>query len=296
MTHRARVRLTSRLIALRLIALRLVALCAAALALLGWAVPAARASVSSATATGWLRLANLSPGAPTYDIYLYPVGNMDATLVLRNVGYGMVSSYQSVPAGGYTVALRMAGKPASSPAAVSSTITVTAGQAYTMASTGPSAAPRLELLRDTLTTPKGKSMVRVVQASAGQSRVTVTAGEHTLVRNLAFGDATSFATVHPGTWNLRVTGPSMTATDTDTWTAGTTYTVVVLDSAGHLQIDCLTDGSGAKVQPAGGAQMGFGGTAPRPASSPVPWLTGMAGGGLLAAGGALWLRRTRVAA
>jgi hypothetical protein len=71
---------------------------------------------------------------------------------------------------------------------------------------------------------------------------------------------------------------------------------MVLDGASHLELDCLTDAAGSKVQPAGGAPMGFGGTAPRPAPSPVPWLTAMAGGLAIAAGGALWLRRSLVTA
>jgi hypothetical protein len=172
--------------------------------------PAAVVSAATtASPTGWLRLANLSPGAPTFDIYLYPVGNAHARLVLRNIGYGTVSGYEAVPAGDYTVAMRRAGESASSLPVLSTTISVAAGHAYTLASMGPSSAPRLELLPDARTTPKGKALVRVVQASLQQSRVTLTAGRHVLVRNLASGSATSFATVTPGTWTVRATGETM---------------------------------------------------------------------------------------
>jgi uncharacterized protein DUF4397 len=272
---------------------RLLAAGAVALAMLGAAAPAA---ATTAPGTGWLRLANLSPGMPTFDIYLYPVGNTHARLVLRNVSYGMVSGYRAVPAWSYTVAMRKAGQPASSPPVLSATIAVAAGHAYTLASVGPSSGPRIELLRDALTTPKGKALVRIIQASPRQSPVTVTAGRHVLVRDLAFGSATSFATVSPGHWDLRAAGRTMSATAWDTWAAGTTYTLVVLDAPGRLELACLTDGAGSRVRPAGGAAMGFGGTAPGPAPSPLPWLAAMAGGGLIAAGGAAWLRRTRPAA
>jgi hypothetical protein len=220
---------------------------------------------------------------------------MHATLVLRGIGYGMVSGYQTVPAGGYTVAMRMTGKPAGSAPVLSSTISVGTGHAYTIASMGPSAAPRLELLSDMLTTPKGKALVRVIQASVRQSQVTVAEGSHVLVRDLSFGSATSYAAVAPGTWKLRATGQTMTASSRKPLMAGTSYTIVVLDAAGHLELDCLMDGAGSKADPAGGAAMGFGGTAPR-VPSPLPWLGGMAAGLLLAASGALWLRRTRPAA
>lgn len=275
-------------------AARLLAVGAMALGLLA-AHPLAATASPAGSATGWLRLANLSPGTPTYDIYLYPVGNMRATLVLRGISYGMVSGYQTIPAGGYTVALRMAGRPAGSTPLLSSTISAGAGHAYTIASMGPSAAPRLELLNDMLTTPRGKALVRIIQASSHQGQVAVTEGGHVLVRDLAFGGATSYAAVPPGTWKLRATGPSMTAASQKSLMAGASYTVVVLDAAGHLELVCLMDGAGSQADPAGGAAMGFGGTAPR-IPSPLPWLGGLAAGLLVSAGGALWLRRTRPAA
>jgi uncharacterized protein GlcG (DUF336 family) len=274
---------------------RLLAVCAMALGLLAVLAPAASASATVTSSTGWLRLANLSPGAPTFDIYLDPVGNMQATLVLRDISYGMVSGYQTVAAGGYTVTMRMAGKPASSSPVLSQTISVRAGHAYTIASMGPSTAPRLELLNDMLTTPKGKALVRVIQASLHQSQVTVAAGGHVLVRDLAFGSATSYGAVRPGTWKLHATGQTTTAASQKSLMAGTSYTLVVLDGTGHLELVCLMDGAGSRADPAGGAAMGFGGTAPR-VLSPLPWLAGIAGGLLLAASGALWLRRTRPAA
>jgi hypothetical protein len=252
--------------------------------------PAATAATSGA-ATGWLRLANLSPGEPTFDIYLYPVGGTQATLMLKNIGYGTVSAYQQIPAGNYSVAMRKAGAATGSSPVLSTTILVGAGDAYTLASVGPSSAPWLELLNDMLTSPKGKALVRIIQASLRQSRVTVSAGDHVLVSGLAFGSATSYATVAPGNWNLRAAGSSMTATDRDTWTAGSTYTLVVLDGSARLELDCLTDSAASKVQPAGGAPLGYGGTAPRPAPGPAGWLAAMAGGLLIAAAGALWLMR-----
>ena len=288
-----------RALAYRALACRVSRLLATGCILLGALAalaPSAAASTGQPPAgMGWLRLANLSPGKPTFDIYLYPVGNSQATLMLMNVGYGMISRYRSVPAGSYTVALRRAGHSASSEPVVSSTVSVTAGRAYTLASLGLSSAPRVELLNDRLTTPKGKSLVRIIQASLKQNRVTVTTGPHTLVHGLAFGSVTSYAALPPGPWKLKVAGPSQSAVDNQNWRAGTSYTVVVLDGAGHLELNCLTDGAGSKVSPMGGAPMGFGGMA-RPVSSSRPWLAAMAGGVLLIAGGALWLRRTRTVA
>jgi hypothetical protein len=278
----------------------------AALAALAVVAPGGTAYAQSTGATGWLRLANLAPGEPMFDIYLYPVGDTRATLMLKNIGYGMVSSYQQVPAGSYTVAMRKAGSATGSQPMLSTTVAVATGGAYTLASVGPSSAPRLELLDDMLSPPRGKALVRIIQASLHQRQVTVSAGPErqptasaggrVLVRDLSFGSATSYATVTPGRWDLRASGPAMTATSRETLAAGSSYTIVVLDGASHLELDCLTDMTGSKADPMGGAPMGFGGTAPLPAPSPVPWLIAMAGGLLTASAGALWLRRTRVGA
>ena len=79
------------------------------------AAAAATASpATGATATGWIRLAHLSPDTPAMDVYLYSYSNPDTRIVLRHVSYGNVSSYQTVPAGDYSVAMRRAGSAATS--------------------------------------------------------------------------------------------------------------------------------------------------------------------------------------
>jgi hypothetical protein len=64
---------------------------------------------------------------------------------------------------------------------------------------------------------------------------------------------------------------------------------VVLDGTNGLVVDNITDGAGAAVMPAGGADTGFGGTAPR-VTSPLPWLLVIAAGLVIALGGGLGLR------
>ena len=73
--------------------------------------------------------------------------------------------------------------------------------------------------------------------------------------------------------------------------ADTTHTIVVLDEPGGLGIDPLTDAAGSKLMPSGTPGTGFGGMAPRPGSSPLPWVMVIALGALVAAAGTLGLRR-----
>ncbi len=164
--------------------LRLLAACALLTGWLAAAAPAALASPATHQATGYLRLAHLSPNTPPVDVYLYSVGNSNAMVVVHHVAYGTVSHYQTVPVGDYTVAMRAAGKPSSSPPVLSTTVKIEAGHAYTVAGVGPASGLRLAVLHDTLTTPKGRSLVRVIQASLIEKKVTVTAGGKMLASNL----------------------------------------------------------------------------------------------------------------
>ncbi|HTQ90982.1 MAG TPA: DUF4397 domain-containing protein, partial [Streptosporangiaceae bacterium] len=145
-------------------------LIAACALLLG--IPAAAAS--AAQGTGWIRLAHLSPNTPPVDVYLYSFGDSNAKIVLHHVAYGEVSPYEAVTPGDYSVAMRAAGAPASSQPVLSTSVTVKADHAYTVAGMGPKSGLRLQVLNDDLTTPAGKSSVRVIQASLKEQTVKFT--------------------------------------------------------------------------------------------------------------------------
>ena len=269
----------------------------AALPLLLLAIPAASAATASAaTATGWIRLAHLSPNTPAVDVYLYSFGDSSAQIVLHHVAYGTVSPYEQVPTGDYTVAMRAAGAASTSAPVLSASVDVAAGHAYTVAGLGPESGLRLQVLDDQLSTPPGKALVRIIQASLKQSVVSVNWGGDTLQSSLKFGAVSSYQTVSPGTATLTVSGGGDQATDSVPLAAGTVHTLVVLDGANGLQIDDLLDAAGSGTAPAGGAATGFGGMAPRGPSSPLPWLAAIGAGLLLAAGGGLRLRSRRAPA
>ena len=283
---------------------RLAAALALAFGLIGLAGPAASAAVAgSAAATapassrvGWLRLAHLSPNTPAVDVYLYSFGNPSAMIVLKHVTYGTVSGYQAVPAGEYTVAMRGAGAPASSKPVLSTTVNIAEGKTYTVAGMGPASGLRLQILKDRLTTPRGKSLVRVIQASLQQHKVTVTAGSAVIAHSLAFASVTSYQVVSPGTWKVRAAGETESTTQSIHLAAGTIHTLVILDDPGKLAIDNLLDAAGSRVLPDGAAATGFGGTAAVPGSSLLPWLVTLAAGLLVSVAGIARLRKARGAA
>jgi Domain of unknown function (DUF4397) len=274
---------------------RILALFAVIAAVLGYAASAAApvASATAASATGWVRCANLSPGSQAVDTYLLAFSNSGHPLPPRHVTYGDVSSYRMVGVGEYTVALRPTGASASSPPVVSANFMVSAGMNYTLVSLGPATARRIEVLRDQMTVPAGSALVRVIQASLKQDQVTVSYGTDILARQLTFGAVTSYATVRPGTQTVTFSASGQQTTMSITLAAGSAHTIVVLDSTSGLKVDTLTDAAGSSDAPVGGAATGFGGMAPREPAWSAPWLAMLAAGLLLITVGVLGLRRSR---
>lgn len=264
------------------------------------------ADVGNTASDGWIRLTHLSPNTPAVDVYLYSFGDPNALIVLHHVGYGAVSPYERVASGQYSVAMRAAGAAASTSPVLSTSVQIEAGHAYTVAGLGPESGLRLAILEDRLTTPSGRSLVRVIQASLKQHVVNVMFGGHTLAQNLAFASVSSYHTVSPGTETVQVTaggnvttaaGSGGVASRIISLGADTVHTLVVLDGANGLEIVDLEDAAGNIAVPAGGVSTGFGGMASAHvvagsgAASAVPWLVLIAAGSGLALAAALRLRR-----
>jgi hypothetical protein len=262
------------------------------------ASPAASAASLAAaspagTQDGWVRIAHLSPKAPAMDMYLYPFGDPGDMVVLTDVSYGDVSAYQALSPGEYTVAMRGFGAPESSKPALTTSFMVGARTAYTVAALGPDPGLRVAVLQDQMTAPAGKALIRVFQASLKEPQVTVSYGSDVLARQLDFGVATSYLAVSPGQQMVRFTAPGEHAIMQVRLGADTIHTVIVLDDSSGLEVDPVTDAVGSQIMPKGGANTGFGGTAPHPPASPAPWLLTIAFGAVLTGVGFTGQRRTR---
>jgi hypothetical protein len=242
---------------------------------------------------GWVRCANLSQGTPE-DVYLFSFGDPENPTVLRHEGYGGVSSYMQLSAGEYTVAVRPVGAAASSPASITTSFMVSAGTNYTVASLGPAKRRRLQVLQDQIVAPSGEALVRVIQASSKQPRVTVSIGADTLAQQLALGSVTTYQAIQPGTPTVVFSTPDGHTAMPVTLAAGSVHTIVVLDGTSGLKLDNLTDAAASQAAAKGGAATGLGGTAPGPpAPGLAPWLATLAAGLLLAVAGGFGLRRSR---
>jgi Domain of unknown function (DUF4397) len=237
---------------------------------------------NAAPEEGWIRLAHLSPDTPKVDVYVSSFGNDDDPTVLRSVGYGMFSPYQRVPAGSYTIAMRLEGTPATEPAVLSTTVEINADSAATVAGMGRTSDLELVTLTDDLEPPgTNKSKVRVIHAALTAPVVnTVELAGSTVATDLSFAQFTDYDPVGAGNTTIEVDAGSATAEQSLDLGAGATYTVVVRDLETGLGVLPIQDFAAANQIPTGGVDAGLGGSAG--SGWPASWvLVGLA---LLTAG------------
>ena len=139
--------------------------------------------------------------------------------------------------------------------------------------------------------------MRVIQADINQKQVTfhcscAAGAPGNITTDAAPGNVSPQVPIPTGTWTMTATGPSSNTSLPVTLTAGTVHTEIVIAApGGGIEIINVLDAAGAGQAPTGGASTGFGGTAPHPAGSPLPWLVLIGGGAVLVLAGGWRLRR-----
>jgi hypothetical protein len=237
----------------------LITLLVAGLSALGLA-PAAAAP---AAGTGLVRMMHLSPDTPSVDAYIDSVSDPSAKVVLPAVSYGDVSPYQTVPAGTYTVSARAAGADPASPPVLGITVTVEPGTATTIAGVGYFADLGFAVLSDDLSLPPaGQSRARVINAAGTAATLDLSLQDKgQLASGLGFAENTDYVDVPGGPARLSVSGGPAPADLPVDLSAGSVYTVLVLDrDGGGIAVQTALDAASPGVVPAGGVEAGAGGT------------------------------------
>ena len=239
---------------------------------------------------GWIRLAHLSPDTPKVDVYVSSFGSDDDPTVLRSVGYGMFSPYQRVPAGSYTIAMRLEGASASKPPVLSTTVQVRADSAVTVAGMGKNTDLELVTLTDDLEAPgTDRSKVRVIHAALAAPVVdSIELAGSSVATELDFAAFTDYSAVSAGATTVRVDAGSATVDESLDLSAGATYTVVVRDLESGLGVLPIQDFAAANRIPTGGIDAGLGGSAADGLRVPVALI-----GLVLAAAGVASMTMTR---
>ena len=224
-------------------------------------------SGAPATPTGWVSLGNLSQTPSPVDVYLYSPGDSSPRFVQRDVAYGTILPYRAVSPGNYSVKMRTAGSPASGNPVWSVSFTVKAGGTYTVAPLRTSAQQgQLKVIDNNLTTPKGKSFVRVIQADIDQKQVTfhcscAPGAPGNITTDAAPGSVSPPVPIPTGTWTMTATGPNAKGSLPIRLTAGTVHTEIVIAApGGGIQIINVVTTTGARQAPGGGASAGSAGS------------------------------------
>ncbi len=165
----------------------------------------APASAQAQAATGWIRLAHLAPDVAAVDVYLNGFAGNLPPLVVRNVGYGGVSPYQSVPIGTYTATAVRAGAGPDAPPILTTAARIEAGHAYTVAGLGAEDNLVGRVLNDDLTSPPaGTARVRLIQGSSQAPVVDVmTTHGQAIALDAGFATSTGYAILPAGRWTLQ---------------------------------------------------------------------------------------------
>lgn len=264
-----------------------------ALGIAGAALVVPAGAASAATTDSMVRVAHLSPDAPNVDVYV------NSAKTLSDVSYKTVSKYLSVPAGQYRFEVRPAGADASTKAVIDASSTLTAGKAVTVAAVGALASIKGQIYNDDISAPaSGKAKVRVVHAAVDVPAVDVAvAGGPTLFSGATFPQATAYAEVAAGSYNLEVR-PAGTQNAllkaTQAVQAGSVYTVAAVGGAGKSpELLPIVDAAGMSAMPGGGVATGAGGTANGSGGSEAALV--LVTVGALAVAGAATARRRRSA-
>jgi len=255
---------------------RLVGVTFAALAAVGLCL--AQPTPAAAAGGGYVRLAHLVPDTIACDMYiqLHSVTG-DVVKFLPSIKYGTMSDYVMVPAGTYAVAMRLPGAAASSPPALSTSLTVVDGRAYTVARMGPPEHADARVIEDDRTLPAGgTAKLRVVQAAQRTLDVSVVDGP-LIAKDIAFTTATGYQRVEPGLRTLRVqpAGGQPISVQASV-TAGSIYSLLVLQTAdGRLTAAVLADAKREGPVPQGGVNTGAGGSVRDTRPGPIVALFGL---------------------
>lgn len=229
------------------------------------AAPAATGAAVAPTAAGdsmgWLRLGHLSPDTKSVDVRVSALSGGSTVFELNGVKYGDVSTYQSLPAGSYTVSMVPAGSSGSGVPVITQTVSIDADTATTVAAYGPTADLQVRAFEDDLTEPgSGAARIRLIQASTITSEVDVTTTTGAAIAEGAkAGSATGYAEIPAGDWTLDLEGKGVSDTAEVSVAPGSVTTLFVLDTSnGGLTILPVLDSASVGAAPDGGVDTGGG--------------------------------------
>ena len=156
---------------------------------------------ASAESPAFVRVIHASPDVGTADVFV------DGAKLLSSFQFGAITDYASIPAGPHKVQIALVGKGINA-AAITETLTVSPGTAYTVAAIGTNATGlSLKVFVDDNTIASGKTKVRVYQLSPTIGSVDLATQGSTLASGVAYQQASQYLTLPEGQVTFDVNAP-----------------------------------------------------------------------------------------
>ena len=161
---------------------------------------------SAATSPSFVRIIHASPFVGTADVFV------DGSKLLSSFAFGAVTDYAAIPPGPHKVQIALVGKGIGA-SALTETLTVNPGSAYTVAAIGTQASNlSLQVFVDNNYLSSGAAKLRAYQLSPDAGPVTVAAGGKTLLSGISYQKASDYLEVPSGGYTFDVTSPTNNAT------------------------------------------------------------------------------------
>jgi Domain of unknown function (DUF4397) len=165
------------------------------LALLGTQVGYAKAPSPS-----FVRVIHASPFVGTADVFL------DGKKLLSSFAFGAITGYAAIPPGPHKVQIALVGKGIGA-AALSQTLAVSPGVAYTVAATGATAKTlALKVFVDSNLITPGATKLRVYHLSPNVGSLDVTSNGNTIFQSITYLQASQYQALSVGSYTFDVNG------------------------------------------------------------------------------------------
>ncbi|MFS3929989.1 peptidase [Priestia aryabhattai] len=224
---------------------------------------------SAASNDAMVRVVHASPDAPEVDVYV------DGKAAVEGAAFKDATDYLTLPSGEHKVDIYAAGTKGKEEAVISTSLTVEAGKAYTVAAINKVASLELKVLEDDMNVTEGKAKVRVGHFSPDAPAVNVgVVNGPTLFENASFKQVTDYSEVDADTYDLEVTTADGNTKVLDlagtNLEANTVYTVLAVNTADNLEPIVLKDNT---AMPSEMPKTGMGGASEQSNDSLLPVLT-----------------------
>ena len=226
-----------------------------------------------AASPSFVRVIHASPFVGTADVFV------DGSKLLSSFAFGAVTDYVPVPPGPHKVQIALVGKGIGA-SALTQTLTVTPGLAYTVAAIG--ATPTtlsLQVFVDSNQVTAGTAKLRIYHLSPDAGPISVNANGTPLVQNIAYEQASQYLQLSAGsyTFNVNTSNANMTLPLSTTLKANTVasiFTVGLINGTPKLEL-VPAQASGLPSLPGTGSDPNALPTSnSQPLTPWLPWLLG----------------------